>query len=575
MRGVGQLPRRSDIPVRSGFRVTYLILPLYVIAAVIFTWPTLRHFSTAIPSNGALDPCMQAFLIGWDAQSLLPNPLSLFHAPIFFPESNTLTYMDHLIGETLTAGPAFLFFQSIAAAYNFLFLGSFAVSGWATYRLTRLLGVSRPGAFLSGLLFAFSPYRFGNLDLLNQLQTQFLPLGLLFGLRYLRRFRARDACGVAGVLVLQTYFGWYYTFYLVIALGLLILYAVLTGALHRFRLRPRTLAVIAVASSLLVAPVVLPYVLQHRSLPEFHRTLGESALYSADVFDYLKLNKNAVVAEAAPLPVGAQPYWPGLTTVLLATFGVMETWRRRSADAMYFALLTGTSYILSLGPILHVAGARIWIPLPYAALYYVIPGFSGMRAPARLAVLVVLGASVLAGLGYCSVRDRLRHRFALWRSIVVSAFALTILSAWPKPLSTVELPSRNRLPPVYAWLAKHYGGDPLLELPVPARDADENETQSLRQFYVLFHGHPRLDGTSGFVSLRYRNFRSAVQTFPREDALRAASQMGAKVIVIHYGDYPDRQRESLRQAVVGERSLALVAEFNNDAVYVLHDPSRR
>ena len=93
--------------------------------------------------------------------------------------------------------------HSAAAAYNFLFLLSFVLSGWAVYRLARLFPVSRPAAFLAGLLFAFSPYRLSNLDLLNQLQTQFLPLGLFFGIRYVRKARTRDLVGTMGALTAQ------------------------------------------------------------------------------------------------------------------------------------------------------------------------------------------------------------------------------------------------------------------------------------------------------------------------------------------------------------------------------------
>jgi len=88
------------------------------------------------------------------------------------------------------------------------------------------------------------------------------------------------------------------------------------------------------------------------------------------------------------------------------------------------------------------------------------------------------------------------------------------------------LPSPDHLPPVYEYLARSSERGPILEFPVPARDAEENETHAIRQFYVLFHHHPRLDGTSGFVSRRYRAFRSTVQSFPRDEALDAAMAMG-------------------------------------------------
>jgi hypothetical protein len=551
-------------------RATHLILPLYILASLIFTWPLIEHFNRAIPSSRlAADPAIQAFILNWDARTLLTNPLQLFHPPIFFPEQNTLTYMDHMVGETVLAAPAFTSFHSAAAAYNYLVLLSFVASGWAVYRLTRLLGVSRPGAFLAGFLFSFSQYRFANLDLLNQLQTQLLPVGLFFGVRYLRRLRKRDLAGIAGTMTLQVYCGWYYAYYLAIALGLLLAYSILRGDLRGRRMPVAPLGAAIVISALVASPVILPYIHEHRILPEFHRSLGESALYSADVVDYFKGSGTARLASLAPLGTGAQSYWPGPVTVLLAFAGIIVRGAKRLKEEGYFLVLAAVSFVLSLGPILHVAGARFWIPLPYAALYYVLPGFSSMRAPARFACLVTLALAVLAGVGYERLQDRLRPHPTLRRSTLVAAFVPAVLCAWPVPLSLVELPSRDRLPPVYTWLSNHPDEEPLLELPAPARDPDENGSHSMRQFYLIYHGHPRLDGSSGFVSRRYRRFRSAIQAFPGEGALQAAHEMGARLVVVHFQDYPIEEREPLRRAIAAEHRLTLKADFGSDAVYEL------
>jgi len=515
---------------------------------------------------------MQAFLLGWDWRALHTGPLAVFNAPIFHPEPNTLTYMDHLLGETFLSSPVLAIFRSIPAAYNFLFLFSFVVSAWAVYRLARFCGASRPGSYLAGFLYAFSPYRFANLDLLNQLQTEFLPLGILFAAKFLRKYRARDLAALAGCLVVQVYFGWYYAYYLAIAIGLLLAYALLTRSFAADRVPLWKTGSIAAAALLLILPVALPYIQEHRLLPEFRRTLGESALYSADVTDYLKLNRNAVLAGFLPIATGGQSYWPGLVTLLLGAVGSRGTrLGQNSVEQLrlqgYFLALTGTAFVLSLGPILHVAGARIWIPLPYAALYYLMPGFSGMRAPARLACLVLLGLAVLASFGYERVKKRIDGKIA-WPALASVLFVLSIVFAWPHRLSLVELPTKENIPTVNAWLVERPRSEPVLELPAPYADA-ESETHAMRQFYLLHDGHPRLDGTSGFVSRRYREFRSRIQRFPDEDAVGAASVLGAKLIIVHFGDYPEAERDPLRWRIHGERRLVPLAEFGSDAVFEL------
>jgi len=481
--------------------------------------------------------------------------------------------MDHLLGEAIVSMPVLAMTRSLAATYNFLFLASFALSGWAVYRLTRLLGVSRWGAGLAGFLYAFAPYRYANLEVLNQLQTQFLPLGVFFGIRYLKRYRARDLAGMAAVLAVQIWFGWYYACYLALVLVILLLYAAYWGSFDLQRVSLRQTLLAGGGWLLAILPVVIPYSRERLLLPEFRRTLGECALYSADLLDYLKLSARALLVKWAGLPAGIQSYCPGFVAAVLGGFGMREAFPgkgdpRGRVFVSFFVLLAAAGFVLSLGPIPHVAGTRLWIPLPYAFLYFSFPGFSSMRAPARLAVLVALAFAVLAGLGWDRVMRRFGDRtprrlvgFGLWTAAL--AFV------WPAPLPMVPLPTPASAPPVYAWLAHRPGREPLLEIPVPANDADESEIHSYRQFCILLHGKPRLDGTSGFVSRRYREFRGTMQRFPERDALRAAAAMGARVVLVHYGDFAAADRRQLEARVRGERSLVPLARFGDDAVYRL------
>ncbi len=556
-------------------RVSHLVIPLFVVVSLILTQPLAAFFLSSIPSSHTLfDPALQAFILGWDWHALTKEPLRLFDAPIFHPEQRTLTYMDHLLGETAAAAPILWMTRSVAGAYNFLVLLSFVTSAWITYRLTRLLGVPRSGAWLCGFLFAFSPYRYANLDLLNQLQTQFLPLGLFFAVRYLQRWNLRDAVGIAATLVAQVYFGWYYAYYLGLALGLLLIYAIAGRRWRPPRHQVAPLTALAAGVVLAVLPVAVPYVLQRVEMPELTRTLGEAALYSADLLDYLRWSSSSVLGGYLPVPTGAQSYWPGFAAVGLAAVGTAAVLGRRLIRGFggegYFIVLGVATFILSLGPILQVGGHRIWIPLPYSLAHYVIPGLSGMRAPARLASIVLLAVVVLAGIGYRHLQMGWGRRdVRAWQGLVSVLFFSAFVCAWPRQTSMLELPTAEAMPPVYRWLAARPDDPPVLELPVPARDQDENEVHALRQYLILYHGKPRIGGISGFTSRRYREFRSAIQEFPDRAALDAAAQQGAKLIIVHYADYPEPFRGTLHRRVADQPSLTLRATFGDDVVYEL------
>src|SRR5439155_14418878 len=165
-----------------------------------------------------------------------------------------------------------------------------------TYRLARALGASRAAAFTCGLLYAISPYRLSNLGNLNQLQTQLVPLGLLFAVRFAATRRTRELGWMFGTLALQSYFGWYYAFHV----GLIDAVALWCGLAFRWPgatpLPRKQFAIAAALALIAMLPGAWPYWLQHGTMPGFRRSLGKAALYSADLLDYLRVNRENTLA---------------------------------------------------------------------------------------------------------------------------------------------------------------------------------------------------------------------------------------------------------------------------------------
>jgi hypothetical protein len=584
-------------------RSSYLVVPFYLAAALVLTWPLAILFGSHLPAVFTFyDALLQVFLLGWGWHGLTSNPLEVFNAPIFYPEVRTLTYMDHMLGEAVLAGPVAAVF-GLGAAYNSLVILSFVASAYFVYRLARLYGISRSGSCVAGFLFAFCPYRFGHLGALNQLQTQFIPLALFFGVRFLRTERLRYGIGAALTFVVQSYFGWYSTFHLLTALAVLLGWEALRSPQGWRRLPWRRIALLGVVSAALMLPSALPYVVQRLAMPEFERPIAETIRLSADPLHYLRVSPENVLARLVPGLGDLFGFFPGLVAMVLAVVAVVAMCRAPVApippatshteprqlqpqsrrrplleriralcgqrESGFFPLLGLSGLVLSLGPILHVAGHRLWIPLPYALCYYVIPGFASMRTPARFAILVALAAAVLAGVGY----DTLRRRYSRFGSVfLVVTLAVAGVLAWSPGLPFVRYPDRASMPSVYAWLASQPDTRPVLELPVPAGRHTESATDLSRQMYVLHHGKPRLDGASGFTSDRYAAFRREMRAFPGQQSIRSAYEMGARRLIVHYGDYAPALREGIRRRVDDAMELREVATFGQDAVYEIEDP---
>ena len=313
-------------------RRDFLAASTYLVAALALTWPLARSMGTHLPAVGtAYDALLHVFILGWGWQGLTTDPLEVFNAPIFYPEPRTLTYMDHMLGEAMLGGPLIEIFN-LGVAYNSLVLLSFVASGYFVYRLALLYGISPSGSYVAGFLFAFCPYRFSHLGCLNQIQTQFIPLGILFAVLFFRTRKTRYGVGAALTLAVQSYFGWYSTFHLAMALVALVSWESVRER-GRWRELPwMRMGLLALLCAVLVLPSALPYLLQSRALPEFDRPFSETVRLSADLVDYLRVSRENVLARLVP-PMGARwaGFFPGLMAVTLATLGLVAI--RRTPDA--------------------------------------------------------------------------------------------------------------------------------------------------------------------------------------------------------------------------------------------------
>ena len=311
---------------------------------------------------------------------------------------------------------------------------------------------------------------------------------------------------------------------------------------------------------LAMAPGAIPYWEQHPSMPGFRRSLGKAAIYSADVVDYLRVNRENVVARLLHLPRGDLAYAPGLITVALT----LVAWVRARGERLAGVRLPAYSlpklerclvwiaiaaFILSLGPILQIAGNRLPVPLPYAALYFIVPGFAAMRAPGRFAELVLLVLAIFAARGFDVLQSRLAQpasRAMLLATVSIAAIAL----AMSAPIPLVEYPTRDSMPEAWRWIARQPGRFGILELPMPANEADESERDAMRQIWVLDHGKPRADGVSGFSSPSHESFRSLMHTFPERLAVRAIAERGIRYVIVRYGEYAPADAARIRYQLI-------------------------
>jgi hypothetical protein len=170
-----------------------------------------------------------------------------------------------------------------------------------------------------------------------------------------------------------------------------------------------------------------------------------------------------------PLALGAIAFSPT----------AQAAWRNRSPSAFYLAAVF-VSIVMAMGPYPRAFRIRIWDHSPYLGLMAVVPGFTGLRVPARFTLIAVLCLAILTGL----VLARL-HFTKAWRERLVYGAILGALlfETWPGWFRLVDLPAAG---PDLSTAST------VLELPL-------SRTQGLDAMYrATLHGRPLMNGYSGY-----------------------------------------------------------------------------
>ncbi len=567
------------------------------LASVVMTWPLALHARDTMLTWG--DPVFQTWTIGWNWHALTSDPLHIFDTNIMYPWRNTLAYADHLFGQTALVVPVMALTSNAVLADNISVLLAFILTGFAMYLLAYDITGSRLAALVAGLAYAFAPSRMAHLEHLNVLSAQWPPLALLC-LRRIAIPRPGRAAGDAPteaqprgwravrprwyvllglVFVLQGLFGVYYLYFTIVVL--VVAAGVWTvGALHdRDPSVVQRLLIAAGAcavAGVLLVPTLLPYL---RLSDDLHlvRERAEVEVWSAVPRDYIAVWDRARLWNAVLAGNHRhieQDLFPGLLVVLLALAGLVN--RRAGRDRWLLLALAVVPVVLSFGLTLRVFGLSI--PMPYRALYDIVPGFQAMRVAARMGVLALLGLAGLAALGVQQVAwlagraapglsawpARLRSTPWLPGALVGLALAGGVLL---EGVTRIDLPPALPVPgrdasirPDYDWLRDHPA--PTIELPM----GEGPVASSWPNYWSLHHWNQVVNGYSGNITPTYLLLRERMKEFPSEDTIWLLQGIGVENVVVHPDDADLRARIDAALPTTPELTLALDGP---DAVYRL------
>jgi len=237
----------------------------------------------------------------------------------------------------------------------------------------------------------------------------------------------------------------------------------------------------------------------------------------------------------------------------------------------FFAIATVLAMWLSLGPEpragdTHAAGFGL-----YNVLYDYVPGFRGVRVPARYAMIAGLFLSVLAGYGMLALR-RGQLVLAMIGILILAegaAAPMELNLAWAQNETTPParvFPAASA-PPVYARVASLPDGSAITEFPF-----GDAAWEIRYVYYSHAHWKPITNGYSGGFPPNYKVRMARFQRvgLDPEASWRALVDSGTTHVVVHPAAFRDPAAAAAVEAWLQSHGARLVEAFEDrDALYAI------
>lgn len=407
----------------------------------------------------------------------MPLSRAMWSAPFYWPMRDALALTEHGAGMGVVATPIQWLGGSPLLAYNLLLIASAWWSALAVHALVRRLTRNEAAAFCAGAIWGFCPYRASQLAHLHLLVAWWMPIALFALHAYYEDGRRRWLAlfGVSWLLQALTN-GYYMFFFPVLVAGWI---AVFTRWKSEWRRAGAVLAV-WVVFSLPLLPVLYEYYTVQHGLG-LARTRTEMELFSARWPSFLTFSPMLRFWPFHEPRTQEDFLFPGLAS--LGVVAAALIFRRRRALTRPFVFYAGAAALfawLAAGPsTTQWSLATLWHAYDWIGW---LPGYSGLRVPARFFMLTTLCLAVAAGLGVAALSSTRRQALAIAAIVCAAAF----VDGWIVPMP-LGVPPRPFGVPVTA-------GARVLELPL----TDDNVNVSA-MYRGILHGLPVVNGYAGYI----------------------------------------------------------------------------
>jgi hypothetical protein len=451
----------ADVPLRRSGLVAGAVFLLYLGAsAALFGSSALRSASDRWVGQIGSDQSLFGWLLSWWPHALGDGSNPFVTKAVWAPQGFELVWATSVPGPALVASPLTLTAGPVAA-FNMLMILAPALAAWTAFLLCRGVVRRTGAAVMGGAVFGFSAYMSGQmLGHLNLVLVFLIPLGALLVYRRLRgeistrRYVVLLGVVVAGQTLVSTELLATATASLAVAAAILWI---------RKELRPAWPFVQATARGygvglLLVLPVVVSLLVA--DTPDWHpdrRTFSGDLLGLIVPTRSLQLHHGLdAISDRFTAGLAEEGTYIGLPLLVLVALFARER-RRRHGTVGFLPIAFAAAIVAALGPLLHVAGRVLPLPLPWLPLLvlpvyrYAVPVRMMLFASLALAVMTAAWLSAatpgrgrlrfaLAALGLVALLPNLQSSFRSVPVVQPAAFASEPLAAQLQGQRVLVLP---------------------------------------------------------------------------------------------------------------------------------------
>jgi len=480
--------------------------------AVVHSWP-LASDPAHLARLDNHDAELNTWIVAWTAHILPRDPLSLFAAPILYPEYHSLAFSEHMFVPSVMGAPLLWAGGSPVLVYNILIMAGLALSGWSMYLLMRRWTGSDSAGIIAGLIYAFNAHVLTRFVHLQAHHVEFFPLMLYALDRVIVEGRRRDTLLLAAAFTLQALCSNYLLVFMTYAILISLTVRWMEVAAHKTEL-----LIAAAVSAILLAPFLWPYYEVSRD-QGLVRRVGDVAQYNATWRDYLATGGRLhYLWWSQRFYEGRTALFPGLVALGLAAAAVVSRRMIRDARVRMTIAIGAVGLAFSFGT-----------ALPgYAFLHEHLPLLSGLRNVARWGWLPLASIAILAGFGANLLERR------AWRYAPIALGVLVTVEAIRAPVGFTPVYEIPRLYDRFAAAS---------DVVVAEFPFYSGASVSLNGPYVYANTRyfkPLLNGYSSFHPDTFEARGRALNSFPSEAALAELKVAHVSHVLVHTRDFARR-----------------------------------